>query len=65
MKRRVCRRKSLSCQSNKIAVLVLLFTGILARYALGQIVIDNPDKPKNKNAGRTVIWKAIPTSGRI
>lgn len=59
MKRRVFRRKSLSCQSNKISVLVLLFTGILARYALGQIVIDNPDKPKNKNAGRTVMLEEV------
>jgi hypothetical protein len=55
MKRRLSKRKFLSCQFKKIAVLVLLFMGILAEETLGQIVIDNPNKPKNKNAGRTVI----------
>jgi hypothetical protein len=59
MKRRLFKRKFLSCQLKKIAVLVLLFMGILAGETLGQIVIDNPDKPKSKNAGRAVMLEEV------
>jgi len=59
MRRRIFKRKFLSYRFKKIAVLVLLFMGILARDALGQIVINNPDKPKSKNAGRTVILEEV------
>ena len=59
MKRRLFKRKFFSCQFKKIAVLVVLFMGILAGKTLGQIVIDNPDKPKSKNAGRTVVLEEV------
>jgi len=59
MKRRLSKRKFLSCQIKKIAVLVLLFMGILAGETLGQIVINNPDKPKSKNAGRTILLEGV------
>jgi hypothetical protein len=59
MKRRVFKRKFLSCHFKKIAVLVLLFMEILAGEMLGQIVIDNPDKPKSKNAGRAVMLEEM------
>lgn len=57
MKRRVFKRKPY--QFKKIAILVLLSVGILARDALGQIIIKNPDRPKSKNAGRTVILEEV------
>ena len=59
MKRRLFKRKFLSCQFKKIAVIVLLFMGIFTGKTLGQIVIDNPGKPKSKNAGRTVILEEV------
>jgi hypothetical protein len=33
--------------------------GILAGETLGQIVINNPDKPKSKNAGRTILLEGV------
>lgn len=38
---------------------MLLSVGILARDALGQIMIDNPDKPKSKNVGRAVMLEEV------
>jgi hypothetical protein len=57
MKRRVFKRKSY--QLKKIAVLVLLSVGILAKATLGQVIVKNPDRPKSKNAGRTVLLEEV------
>lgn len=38
---------------------MLLSTGILAKAVRGQIIVNNPDRPKSKNAGRTVILEEV------
>jgi len=44
---------------SKIVIPVILFIAILVTNGLGQVTSDNPDKPKNKNAGRTVLLEEV------